>query len=182
MVAAAHIGSVWSRPTVRFGLKVSAFLAFFLLAYRDDLLGRLLAPWAELTARATLALLQLLNIEVVRFGAQIHHSGGFAYEIYYRCTAVLVAAILAALTIATPASLRCKLVGLALGVPVLIVLNLVRLVHLFHTGVFHPAFFDLAHEIIWESILALTTLGLWWGWSRWAAKSKTARGNQNDPV
>jgi exosortase/archaeosortase family protein len=117
-------------------------------------------------------LLHLLKVEAVRLGSQIHHPDGFAYEIYYRCTAILVIALLAALTLATPSSTRSKLSGLCTGIPVLVGLNLIRLVQLFHTGVFHPDLFDLAHRIVWELILVLATLGIWWRWSRWVDCAK----------
>lgn len=169
MMAILPIGRLWGRPTGRFIMKVSAFMTAFALVYRDDLLGRLLGPWEELTARMTLALLHVLKVEAVRLGSQIHHPGGFAFEIYYRCTAVPAVALLAALAAATPASLRFKLIGLSLGVPVLVGLNLVRLVQLFHAGVFYPGLFDLAHGLLWEIVFVLATLGLWWMWARWAA-------------
>jgi exosortase/archaeosortase family protein len=176
------IGSAWSRPTVRFIIRVSTIMFLFLMVYRDDLLGRLLGPWEELTARMTLAFLHALKIEAVRIGSQIHHPEGFAYEIYYRCTGLLPAAILAALTAATPVSVRSKLIGVCVGIPVLVGLNLIRLVQLFHTGVFHPALFDLAHELVWELILMMAALGIWWRWRRWAAHSNRLRRKWNDPV
>lgn len=175
MLKTHPIVSAWSLPTVRFVMKAATFMTLFLLVYRDDLLGRLLGPWEELTARMTLALLHFLKVEALRLGSQIHHPGGFAYEIYYRCTAVLVTALLAALTVATPASVRSKLIGLSVGIPVLVALNLIRLVHLFHTGVFNPDLFDLAHGLVWELILISATLGLWWIWSRWAAPKPLER-------
>jgi exosortase/archaeosortase family protein len=181
MIENFRASSFWSRPAGFFALKVLSFMVFFLLVYRDDLLGRLLGPWEELTAQMTLVLLHFLKLEAVQIGTQIHHPNGFAYEIYYRCTAVLVAALLAALTFATPASVRSKLIGLCVGIPVLVGLNLIRLVQLFHTGVFHPALFDLAHGLVWELILILATLGLWWMWHRWATHANRLRRQGNGP-
>jgi len=165
----------WSRPTAHYLLKVAAFMSVFLLVYRQDLIGRLLGPWVELTARITVALLHFLGVEALRAGGQVHHPGGFAYEIYYRCTAVLPAALLAALTFASTASLGRQVIGMALGVCVLIALNLVRLVHLFLLGVYRPALFEVTHGVVWELILIMATLGLWWMWSRWAIRSHAPR-------
>jgi exosortase/archaeosortase family protein len=163
-----------SRPTSHFLLKVVAFMGIFLLVYRQDLVGRLLGPWVGLTARMTVALLHLMGVEALRAGGQIHHPGGFAYEIYYRCTAVLPAALLAALTFASTATLARQVIGVALGVSVLIVLNLVRLVHLFLLGVYRPGLFEVTHSVVWELFLIMATLGLWWMWSRWAIRSHPA--------
>jgi len=174
MTAIPHVGWPGSRPAGRFIMKVSAFMLVFALVYRDDLLGRLLGPWEELTARMTLALLHALKVEAVRFGSQIHHPGGFGFEIYYRCTAVLAVALLTALIAATPASMRSRMIGLSLGAPMLVGLNLVRLVQLFHAGVFYPGLFDLAHGLLWEIVFILATLGSWWMWARWAAYRNSA--------
>ena len=164
-----------SRPTSHFVMKLAAFMGVFLLAYRDDLIGRLLDPWVELTVRMTVALLHFLGVEALRAGSQIHHPGGFAYEIYYRCTAMLPAALLAALTFASTACLRRKILGMALGVSVLIALNLIRLVHLYHLGVHRPDLFEVSHGVVWELILIMATLGLWWLWGRWAIRSQAPR-------
>lgn len=53
--------SAWSRPTGRFIIRVATFMLLFIVVYRDDLLGRLLGPWEELTARMTLAFLHALK-------------------------------------------------------------------------------------------------------------------------
>lgn len=161
-----------SRPTVPFVLKVAIFMGLFLWAYRDDFMGRLLDPWVELTARMTVALLYLLDVEAIRIGGRIYHPGGFAYEIYYRCTAVLPVALLTALILASTARLRVKLIGMALGASVLIAVNLMRLVHLFHLGVHRPILFEAAHGVVWELILISAILGVWRVWSRWAMGSR----------
>jgi len=158
----------------RYILTVVALLGVFLIFYREDLLGRFLSPWAELTTRMTIAVLHLVGIEAARVVSQIHHPGGFAYEIYYRCTGILPVAILIICITAFPASWRRKLVGLAMGAPVLLILNLVRLVHLFYLGVHAPAAFPLAHRVIWEAVLISATVLIWWLWSKWAVGSRAA--------
>ncbi len=112
------------RPDVRFIAVSSPLAGLFLLAYREDVLAGPPSAWVELTARATTWLLHRLGLEAVRTAAVIHHPGGFAYEIYYRCTGVLPAAILAILILAHPGSWRRKCLGLAAGVPLLVALNL----------------------------------------------------------
>jgi exosortase/archaeosortase family protein len=165
--------SVWSRPTTRFVVRVSALMGVFLFIYQDALVGRLLDPWVELTVRATLSCLHLLGMEALQMADAIHHPSGFAYEVYYRCTGVLPVAVLTILTMAACTPLRRKLLGLAVGIPVLILLNLVRLVHLFYIGIHHPAAFGLAHGVLWEAALMTATLGLWWCWSAWAARNQS---------
>lgn len=159
---------------LRFALVMVGFAGAVLLTYREDVLGALLAPVTMWTAQATLALLHWFGMEATRTANVISHPNGFAYEIYYRCTGFLPVAFLATAILAYPGPLRRKIIGLAVGVPVLIALNLTRLVHLFYLGVRHPAAFDLAHSVLWEGLLILAILGLWLGWTRWLTSARLA--------
>jgi exosortase H (IPTLxxWG-CTERM-specific) len=152
---------------LRFVAVMSGFVGAVLLTYREDVLGVLLAPLTTWTTRATLALLHWLGMEATRVATVISHPMGFAYEIYYRCTGFLPVTFLVAAILATPGPWRRKLVGLLVGVPLLIALNLTRLVHLFYLGVYHPAAFHFAHSVMWEGFLILATLGVWLVLARW---------------
>lgn len=153
---------------LRFALVMAGFAGAVLLTYREDVLGTLLAPLTMWTARVTLALLHWLGMEATRVATVVSHPSGFAYEIYYRCIGFLPVGFLTTGILATPGRWRRKLVGLVVGVPVLIALNLTRLVHLFYVGVYHPAAFDFAHSVMWEGFLILAILGLWLSWTRWS--------------
>lgn len=155
---------------LRFAAVMVAFVILVLLTYRQDVLGSLLTPLTTLTAQMTLSLLNGLGMEAVRVATVISHPDGFAYEISYRCTGILPVAFLTVSIVAYPGPLRQKLVGLAVGVPILIVLNLTRMVHLFYIGVHSPAAFDVAHAVVWEALLILAIIGLWLGWTRWSDK------------
>ena len=153
---------------LRFVAVMVGFAGAVLLTYREDVLGTLLAPLTMWTARVTLALLHWLGMEATRVATVVSHPSGFAYEIYYRCIGFLPVGFLTTGILATPGRWRRKLVGLVVGVPVLIALNLTRLVHLFYVGVYHPAAFDFAHSVMWEGFLILAILGLWLSWTRWS--------------
>jgi exosortase/archaeosortase family protein len=146
---------------------MGGFSGLILLMYREDLIGTLLAPFTLITAQTTLELLQWSGMEAVRVATRIYHPNGFAYEIYYRCTGFLPVALLAIAILAYPRSMKHKLWGLAVGVSVLLVLNLTRLVHLFYVGVYDPAAFNLTHTVYWQGFIILVTICLWWGWVRW---------------
>jgi len=156
----------------RFAALMAAFAGLVFVTYRQDVAGSLLTPLTTLTAQMTLSLVNWLGMEAVRVGTMISHPDGFAYLIYYRCTGILPVAFLAAAVAAYPARLHQKLAGLAVAVPILIIFNLARLVHLFYLGVHRPAVFDVSHTIVWEILLILVTIGLWVGWTRWCDNRK----------
>ncbi len=153
---------------IRFAALMIAFVGVVFLTYREGVLGSLLTPVTILTTRTTLALLQLSGIEVAQLGTVIYHPDGFAYEVYYRCTGVLPVGFLTVSILAYPGALPRKIIGLAAGVPFLVALNFARLVHLFHIGVQNPAIYDVAHKVLWESVIVLAVFGLWLGWKQWA--------------
>jgi len=151
--------------------RTARFLALLLVAGgalvavdRADVLEHLLAPVTGLTASATLASLQALGFDVQRHGTVIRELGGFSYDIGYRCTGVLPVAILAAAIVAWPARPRPKLYGVAIGLASLLALNLARLVHLFAVGSATPQQFGLWHDLIWQGLMVLAVLALWFGW------------------
>lgn len=155
---------------LRFAAVMLGFVGVVWFTYREEVLGSLLAPLTTLTAQITIALLNWLGMEAVRLVTVISHPDGFAYEIYYRCIGLLPVAVLTVSILAYPGPLRQKLVALAVGVPILIALNLMRLVHLFYLGVHNPAAFDIAHAIVWETLLIVAIIGIWMGWARWSDK------------
>ena len=157
---------------LRFAVVMAVFVAVVLLTYREDMLGPFLAPLTLLTAQMTVALLHWLGMEAVRTSTVISHPDGFAYEIYYRCTGFLPVAFLTVSILASPGPLRRRLVGLVVGVPILVGLNLVRLVHLFYVGVHNPAAFDVAHAVVWEGFFILAIFALWLGSTRWSTRSQ----------
>ena len=161
------------------------FFVVLLLMYRDDILGSFLAPLTMTTARATLALLHWSGIEAVQVATRIYHPEGFVYEIYYRCTGFLPAAFLSAAIITYPRPAGSKIIGLLVGVAVLMALNLLRLVHLFYIGVYHPAAFDDVHTIFWQVVFIVVSVGLWMGWIKWSRGKRHPTsgfcGQENNP-
>lgn len=168
---------------LRFVFIVGIFTGVVLLTYREEVLGSLLGPLTALTASTTFVLLDLIGVDVLREASVIYQPGGFAYEIYYRCTGFLPVACLTVSILAHSGCLRHKLAGLAVGIPFLIILNLVRLVHLFLIGVTRPDLLDLAHSVLWEGGIILAVLGFWLIWKKWAYTQSlhSRRSSQTNP-
>ncbi|MGD8962886.1 MAG: exosortase H [Desulfobacterales bacterium] len=159
------------RQKIRFAIIMAGFTIALLFTYRENVLGDILAPLTSFTARVTIGLIHMFGMEAERTAALICHPDGFTYEIYYRCTGFLPVAILTALICAHPGPLRFKFLGLVMGVPVLLAINILRLVYLFFVGVYAPAAFDFAHSVLGQSLLILATAGLWLTWIKWNASA-----------
>ncbi len=168
-------GTITRGERLRFALILGAFVLVAALTHRDPLLTRALAPVDLLTAQATAAVLDWCGMDVKRDLAVLSHPDGFGYEIYYRCTGLLPAAFLAVGIFAFPTRLRPKLKAVAIGVPLVLFLNLIRLASLFYIGVRHPNAFYLAHTVVWEGLLLLFIIGFWLWWIRLAPAIRSAK-------
>lgn len=159
---------------VRFGLAVGAFGAVVRWSYRHPGLYAFLSPVEGWTAGATRWLLAGSGIEVERAGTILSHPGGFAYNVGYRCTGLVVVAFLAVGLLALPLGWRARARGLMAGVPLVLAANLARLVSLFYVGVYRREAFDFAHLVLWEAAMVLVILAVWIGSSRGLADAAGA--------
>jgi len=143
---------------------------------------RLLDPLAGLVASLTQTVLHGIGIAAERAGTVLYVPGAFAYDINIGCTGLLPAAVLAVAILASPATWGAKQRGLVMGVPLVLAVNLLRLVHLFYLGIHAPRYFVLAHSLLWEGTIVVFTFVTWLLWMRWAARREGQRGRLASPL
>lgn len=120
-------------------------------------------------ARLSGAVLNLLGQKVTMAGTIIR-SPRFAVNIRNGCNGVEAMLIFLAAVLAFPASWKSRLAGLGLGIVAIQIVNLIRVVVLFLTGVYFPKIFDTSHTVIWQTIVILFGVMLWIYWAnRFAA-------------
>ncbi len=122
------------------------------------------------------ALLLACGGHATRDAAIMRAPGGFAVEMRDGCNAVNVTILLWSAILAFPASWKMKLVGLAAGSLIVQTLNIVRFISLFYLGQYSMAWFDFAHAYLWESLLVLDTLVVFWLWVNRVARVGAATG------
>lgn len=126
-------------------------------------------PFTAGIANLSGGVLHLLGQNVTMAGTVIRNPR-FAVNIRNGCNGVEAMLIFIAAVLAFPASWKSKLTGLALGILAIQVVNLVRVVALFLTGVYFPKIFDTSHTVIWQTIVILCGVLLWIFWAnRFAA-------------
>lgn len=89
---------------------------------------------------------------------------GKRLSIVSECTSLSYVFIFASAVTAYTASFKKKLGGILIGVPVIVVLNLLRIVILGWVGGNHPVYYKLFHEYLWEGGFSLAVLLLWVIW------------------
>jgi len=115
-------------------------------------------------ARVSGATLNLLG-QGVRMDGTIIRSPRFAVNIRNGCNGVEAMLIFLAAVLAFPAPWRSRLTGLGLGILAIQIVNLIRVVALFLTGVYFPKLFDTSHTVIWQTIVILSGVLLWIYWA-----------------
>ena len=98
----------------------------------------------------------------------------FGVNIRNGCNGVETMIIFLGAVLAFPASLKARLIGLIAGSIAIQLVNLVRVVALFLTGAYFPAFFDSSHTVIWQSIVILCGVLLWILWANLFAVPRAA--------
>ena len=72
--------------------------------------------------------------------------------------------LLAGAMLAFPASWQAKLTGIILGALVLSAMNLVRMVSLVYIGLYVPQWLEVAHLLVWQSVMILAGILVWLLW------------------
>lgn len=125
-------------------------------------------------ARASGTILRLLGFDA-QVNSTLVTTEGFAVQIAHGCDAIQICALYSAAVIAFPAPLRRKLLGLALGIGWLQLLNQARIVSLVLIGRYYQTIFEGAHYTIWPTFLIVVTVLSWMVWVRWATRDVAGR-------
>jgi exosortase H (IPTLxxWG-CTERM-specific) len=107
-------------------------------------------------------------------GAILRAPSGFAVEMRDGCNAINVTLLLWSAVLAFPASWKMKALGMGAGSIIIQVLNIIRFVSLFYIGQYSMRWFDFAHEYLWESLLVLDTMVVFWLWVVRVSRSTVA--------
>ena len=135
--------------------------------------GLLFAPFTRPAIdRGTAWLVQLSALLVRLLGGHAaaqsdilrNPASGFSIRVLDTCNASNVTVLLWAAILAFPAPWAAKGKGLAGGTVAIHILNLLRIVSLFYLGQVSEKWFEIAHLYVWESLIVLFTLVIFWLW------------------
>ena len=89
---------------------------------------------------------------------------GFEIAVEDTCNASDVVILLCAAIVAFPAGWRHKVKGMAIGALLLHAVNLVRIISLFYLGQYRASWFEFSHLYVWEGLMMVFTLVVFWVW------------------
>lgn len=153
---AAHKAKM-RRRMVRFLLLFVLFwVGFFFLAWRFTDQLKVLCPW---TATQVSWAMRLFGIDSTASGSQLTF-GGRAVTIVMECTALQVAMIYSALVLAYPSSIKSKLIGIGLGLPLILLVNIIRLMVICFVLWWKPEYFEMMHIYVWQVVFIVVVVAM----------------------
>jgi exosortase H (IPTLxxWG-CTERM-specific) len=136
---------------------------------------RVIVPFTSAIASVSGWTLKVLGEPVVISGTTIS-GGGFGVDIENGCNGIETALLFVSAVLAFPASWRARLLGTAAGLLAIELVNLVRVVSLYWVGRHYPALFRSSHTVIWQSIVVLFGVVLFFLWAARQRRSSGAEG------
>ena len=131
------------------------------------------AEWFDVIRKPLLVLYtQLSSIILNVFGLNTYSSGSilsnpsFSVDVQEGCDAVVPTILYTTAVLVFPTSWNRKIRGLGIGIPSLFVLNLIRIISLFLTGIYVPNLFDFMHVEFWQALFILATVLIFISWLR----------------
>jgi exosortase H (IPTLxxWG-CTERM-specific) len=115
------------------------------------------------TARIEYRVASWISADAAIEGKQVW-LGGFSVRIIEECTGIFEALIFAAAVLAYPTSWARRAIGIGLGVPLLYLINLLRILALLAVGRARPDLFEFMHLYFWQATLILMITSVWLLW------------------
>lgn len=88
----------------------------------------------------------------------------FSINVVDGCNGLYATAILISGVIAYPSKIIQKMLGFFIGFIAIFVLNLVRVISLLYLGQYYPDIFIEAHIFVWQPIIILWAIFIWYIW------------------
>lgn len=163
------------RASLRFLGVATALAVILLLVARTERFDRWVQDrslnWnAELAARV----LRGMGEEAEAVGNRLR-STRFGMIVWEGCDAVEPMILFTAAVLATPVPSLARAAGLLWGIAVLGVMNQIRLLTLFWTGVHAPRAFETVHLDVWQALFIGLGIGAWLLWAYWAERFSRRR-------
>lgn len=144
-------------------------ILFYALLLSDFFQSSIQLQIVALDAKISSFMLNLVGVKTVA-NKEMINSPAFSISIARGCDALEAMALFASALLSFPAKWHYKLIGFFAGIAILFLLNIVRVVSLFLTGLYFPKAFEFMHVEVWQAIFIIFAIGLWIFWIKWARK------------
>lgn len=153
------MNAVRAKPVLVF---IGFYVLFEVLLIAAGMLG-VLAPYMAFLARTTGSVCSVTGVPNTVVAAQVYLANRILL-INLDCTGLFVVAVFSALILAYPCGWSDKLLGLLIGVPTLLAVNLVRLIAAAQIAVRWPDSFAFMHDLVFQVGMVLAAVLIWAVW------------------
>lgn len=133
-------------------------------------------------AQASRLALRCFGVEAQVVNQAYLGAGGFQVLIAPSCDGLNAMSILAAAILAFPASLRARCWGLLIGLPILVLINIVRVAGLFLVGLHFNRLFEIVHIYAFQVSLIAVAVACFLVWARSVSTGRLARRTIGDEI
>ena len=144
-------------PGLSFGARFFVCLLFFSLVFWAFSLHERLGPVQRVIAQASVLVEHLTGGDATARGTDIVIKT-LVMNVNHECTGVFVIMLFASFVLAYPAPWRARLGGLAVGIPLLLFVNVIRLATLARIVEIYPGAFFYFHEYVWQGLFMVFVL------------------------
>ena len=169
---AERFSSLIKNPFARFfalffGMMI-LFYIFYVSLYEDYLENGI----THINAVIGSFLINLFGYGTAVSGSEIQ--GTFIMNVKRGCDAIEPIGLASSIILAYPTVLKRKIPGLLVGVGILLLINLIRIVTLYMTGIHFPKFFEVMHLEVWQFLFIILAVLYSILWIRWDGKKLAA--------
>jgi len=162
-------------PVLLFGLVfLCLMIVFYGIIYAGFFRNNIHPHLLSVNSGIASFILNLMGQQTQSMGSVIL-SNFFSIDIKQGCDALEPIALFSAIALAYPAGIIKKVQGVFIAVLILFILNIVRIVSLFLTGVYFESVFDLMHIDVWQFLFMLFAILLCLWYIRWTRQSETSK-------
>ena len=148
---------------LRTGLVFTVCLLVCIIAYPALLTSDAMNSLRAFTAGIAGFVVSLFGISTQVSGTLIY-SSRYSIDVVGECTGIVPILIFVSAVLAYPSGFKQKLLGIALGVTALHLVNMARIISLFCIGCTFPEMVDIAHYLVWQAIMVLAAIIIWLVW------------------
>jgi len=161
----ARIRRIWANAAYRFVIYFLVNLGIAAIVYSfitGELFG-IVEAMMTVTAKSEGFILGIFSSQVAVGNYSVTFSG-FTVRIIEECTGIYEILIFIAAVVAFPTTLKKKGIGLAFGIPLMYIFNVVRILALILVGRYHYGIFEFMHLYFWQVTLILMITSVWVLW------------------
>jgi len=160
------ITALWNdrSPVLKFVLLFGLLIGLFYLMWATQWFhDNIVKSVTQLDAKIASVILNIFGWETKTIGNTID-SNALTLNVKTGCDGLEAMAMFSSGVIAYTASLAHKFRGLLYGIAFLFALNIIRILHLYVTGVYMPTYFEFFHQNFWQIVFIFLSIVLWAFW------------------